>query len=306
MLGIGLDVHDDGPRDAPLLPHRSPWRSCYVFIEPNEPIEAVLIDIVEGIRALAPQGASWFFIRYSEDGYHLRLRVRNFDDTAFAALVTRTRDRTAARLDRAVRLTLPDYEPEVQRYGGSTAILENEALFELSSELTMRIIGASVSQPARRINHAIELMLAVPVALNLDPAGAATFFAQYSASWLAIFGADAADIGNSDLVLPPETLRLRLAALAAWNDAPAAPAIVWRRALERSVGRFRGWAAEGKLVSPFGGAHRETAAELTKTISSMLTSQLHMLNNRLGLSPIQEYHLSCSMRDAFSHPVSIS
>ncbi|CAN5365778.1 hypothetical protein BH10PSE14_BH10PSE14_04030 [soil metagenome] len=298
MTRIGLDVSDDEPRDTSPS-RRSPWRSCYVFIEPSEPIEAVLIDIVEDIRALAPDRASWFFIRYSEDGYHLRVRVRDFDDAAFAALVDRTRERAAARLGRAVRLTLTNYEPEVQRYGGSIAILENEALFELSSELALRIIAASASQPARRINHAVELMLAVPVALELTPAGAATFFGQYSASWLTTFEADAADFGDSDLVLPPETLRRRLAALAAPGDAPATPGTLWSRALERSVVKFRGLAAQGELVSPFDGAQVENATRLTATLGSMLTSQLHMLNNRLGLSPIQEYHLSCSMRDAF-------
>ena len=299
MTRIGLDVPEDELRDA-LRPGRSPWRAYYVFIEPMEPIEAVLIDIVEDIRALAPASASWFFIRYNEGGYHLRIRVRDFSDAAFATLVARTTDRAAARLNRAVRLMQVDYEPEVQRYGGSAALVENEAHVEFSSELALRIIGASVSQPARRINHAVELMLAVPVALELTPAGAATFFRQYSASWLDIFGAAAADIGDSDLVLPPEMLRLRLAALAAHDDAATTPGKLWCRALERSVITFRGLAAKGELVSPFDGVQVEGAAKLATTLGSMLTSQLHMLNNRLGLSPIQEYHLSCSMRDAFN------
>ena len=68
----------------------------------------------------------------------------------------------------------------------------------------------------------------------------------------------------------------------------------------RSVARFEDVAAHEELVSPLDGTPVTAAAQLTTAVGSMLTSQLHMLNNRIGLSPINEYHLACSLRDAFS------
>jgi hypothetical protein len=274
------------------------WRAFHLFVAPSEPVEALLVDIVEDIRALAPPGGSWFFIRYLEGGYHLRIRVRDFPLSDFGALVTRTRERAAARLGRAVRVALVAYEPEVQRYGGPAAIAENEALFERSSELALRIIAASQAQPPRRINLAVELMLAVPAALNLDAAGAARFFDGYAASWLTIFGVDAAALGETDLVLSSGTVALRLAGLADGAAAPATPGTVWKAALGRSIARFGDIAEQGALVSPFTGERVKDAADLRIAVGSMLTSQLHMLNNRLGLSPNQEYHLARNLANA--------
>jgi thiopeptide-type bacteriocin biosynthesis protein len=299
MTAIDLDVQPHGPGGAMRRPS-SAWRSYHVFVDPAEPIEAILIDIVEQIRALAPPGASWFFIRYTEDGYHLRVRVRDFGRAAFDAVVAASRDRAVARLNRPVRLTLTDYEPEVQRYGGADAIAENEALFELSSEIALRIIMATIGRPSLRINHAAELMLAIPVALELNEAGAGKFFGDYAVSWLNIFGVSAADLGETTLVLHADVLRPRLARLAASDATTATPGKVWSRALLPAVARFRELAKCGALVSPFSGEPVVTGDDIKISIGSMLTSQLHMLNNRLGLSPVQEYHLACSLREAFT------
>jgi hypothetical protein len=297
MAALHLNVPENEARAA-VQRQRSPWRACYVFVEPGEPVETLLVEIVRSLRKLAPAHASWFFIRYAEDGQHLRIRVRNFSDAAFERLVDRIGELATAQLKRAVRLTQPDYEPEVQRYGGVIAVLENEALFELSSELAMRIVMAN-AQPVFRINHALDLMLAVPIALALSPNALSRFFRGYAASWRSIFGEHAGAIGVGDLVLSSEALRLRFGALASSGNETATPATLWCRALVRSVARFREIAAAGALISPFDGARVRTVDEEDRAIASMLTSQMHMMNNRLGLVPIQEYHLSASIGNAF-------
>jgi len=276
------------------------WRACYVFIEPGEPTDELLIDIVAEIRTLIPADGSWFFIRYSEDGHHLRIRVRGFDPQGFDALVTRIRDRATARLGREIRLTVVAYEPEVERYGGPIALLENEALFRLSSELAVRIIMAGGADSVRRISQAVDLKLAAVAALELPRPAAVRFFDDFALSWRRIFGLGDTEIKDRHEIFPVQAVRQRLADLTSADQLAPSPAVVWRRALTRSVSIFRNTAAAGGLISPISGKPVDEAADMSAALMSMLTSQMHMLNNRLGLSPVQEYHLARSLSRALA------
>ncbi|MFA1547970.1 thiopeptide-type bacteriocin biosynthesis protein [Actinomadura chokoriensis] len=101
--------------------------------------------IVEAARLadrLTAEGrvSKWFFVRYQEDGNHLRLRM----------LVTRPAARTPvmSALDEfgdsalVARTVMDGYVPETTRYGGPANLAKAESLFTADSEDIARLLGA--------------------------------------------------------------------------------------------------------------------------------------------------------------------
>ncbi|MNS01956.1 hypothetical protein D3C72_332490 [compost metagenome] len=108
------------------------WLYAQVFAGPAT-LEHIVAALYPGFLQIVDQrgGRSPFFIRYNEDGWHLRLRAR-FETSAgkFAAmhdLELLLKDLLASR--RAHRLRFDDYVPETMRYGGPALIARYEAAF---------------------------------------------------------------------------------------------------------------------------------------------------------------------------------
>jgi thiopeptide-type bacteriocin biosynthesis protein len=78
---------------------------------------------------------SWFFIRYTDDGSHLRIRLHgesaHLIETALPAIC-----RTAGRLigdGRCDRIVFDTYDREIERYGGETGLRSAEGVFAADS-----------------------------------------------------------------------------------------------------------------------------------------------------------------------------
>ncbi|HEY6172975.1 MAG TPA: thiopeptide-type bacteriocin biosynthesis protein [Kofleriaceae bacterium] len=74
----------------------------------------------------------WFFLRYDDLGFHLRLRFR--DPGIRAELEAR-----ADRSTRTSRIEFATYEPEFERYGGEAAMPVVEKMFHRDSEAALAI-----------------------------------------------------------------------------------------------------------------------------------------------------------------------
>jgi len=107
--------------------------------------DGLLRDLVAPlVRDARASGAvdRWFFLRYSDPDWHLRLRFHGAPD-ALAALLTDVRARVEPLLaDAGVsRLAVDTYRPELQRYGGAPAMPLVEAIFEADSDAVLDIIA---------------------------------------------------------------------------------------------------------------------------------------------------------------------
>ena len=99
----------------------------------------IVAPFVERVRA---SGAAdrWFFIRYADPDWHLRLRVhrsaagRHLLDQLQAALAPAVAD------GRIWKVQLDTYEREVERYGGPDGIEFAEQIFHIDSEAVLEIL----------------------------------------------------------------------------------------------------------------------------------------------------------------------
>jgi thiopeptide-type bacteriocin biosynthesis protein len=97
------------------------------------------------VRSAFDAGAvdSWFFIRYGDPEWHLRLRLHGDPGRLHAEVLPQLHARAAALLDdgRLWRVQLDTYEREVERYGGDRGIELAEQIFAADSDAVLRIVG---------------------------------------------------------------------------------------------------------------------------------------------------------------------
>jgi thiopeptide-type bacteriocin biosynthesis protein len=96
--------------------------------------------IHEGLASGAAQG--WFFIRYGDPGWHVRLRFHGEPALLHGQVLAALQETVAPLLDdgRLWKLQLDTYEREVERYGGPAGMPLAERLFQADSEAVLRIL----------------------------------------------------------------------------------------------------------------------------------------------------------------------
>ena len=259
----------------------------------------VVDDVVAG---LADRLERWFFIRYvDESGPHLRLRLLPQDgavgtvhDRAFAAMsawlgrsdaptwrtawlgVTQSHHPYSSTT-KALEPTV--YEPEWTKYGGAVGVALAEELFLRSSRFALRATNLGRRPGRSRAAIAFGLMRDVLPA-GLAPL-AATFWSQYADFWMR---------GVSHDHLTP-------AAVSAGSDPGALAASM--ATLEEAV-----FAEDDGLTEVCAGyvqaVHRylDDAARVTsRPAHALLFHQVHMTNNRLGVTPVEESVLARALHE---------
>lgn len=97
-------------------------------------------------RAVLASGAadSWFFIRYGDPQWHLRLRFHGDPGAMHAILLSKLEQVSAHLLDEGQiwRVELGTYEREIERYGGQDGIGLAERLFHADSEAVLDLLDA--------------------------------------------------------------------------------------------------------------------------------------------------------------------
>jgi thiopeptide-type bacteriocin biosynthesis protein len=96
------------------------------------------------VREVLSQGLAdgWFFIRYADPDWHVRLRVHGAPDTLEREVLPRLHAVIEPMLadGRIHRLQLDTYGREIERYGGPEGILLCERIFEIDSEAVLAVI----------------------------------------------------------------------------------------------------------------------------------------------------------------------
>lgn len=139
------------PPPRPAGPRRfapgSEWLYARLYAGPAA-CDRILVETVAPlVRRLASAGAleSWFFVRYGDPAWHLRLRLTGRPN--------RLRDEVRPALEGAAsallaegtawKLQLDTYEREVERFGGDRGIELAERLFAIDSDAVLAILGST-------------------------------------------------------------------------------------------------------------------------------------------------------------------
>jgi thiopeptide-type bacteriocin biosynthesis protein len=107
-------------------------------------VDQVLRDVVQPlVERVVQLGAAdrWFFVRYSDPDWHLRLRFHGQPDRLHNEVLPALQAAAAPLLadGRLWRLQLDTYEREVERYGGAEGIELAEQLFHADSEAVLAL-----------------------------------------------------------------------------------------------------------------------------------------------------------------------
>jgi thiopeptide-type bacteriocin biosynthesis protein len=108
-------------------------------------VDTVLRSIVRPVVADALAAGiadEWFFVRYSDPGWHLRLRVHGDGDRLLGEVLRALTANCETSLDDGLmwRVQVDTYEREVERYGGERGVLLAERVFFADSEAALGVV----------------------------------------------------------------------------------------------------------------------------------------------------------------------
>jgi thiopeptide-type bacteriocin biosynthesis protein len=127
------------------FPPGSEWLYAKLYTGPAT-ADQVLRDIVAPVTAAALRSGAadgWFFVRYGDPDWHLRLRLHGEPERLLAEVLPALQSAAAPLLEdgRVWRLQLDTYEREVERYGGDEGVALAEQLFGADSEAVVALAG---------------------------------------------------------------------------------------------------------------------------------------------------------------------
>lgn len=289
------------------------WNALYLFVGQPGHIDELAIFAGRSLKLLTPACDDWFFIRYPEAGLHIRLRVGARAQHAYPEFKERLIGHCRALVNRdpfsqrVADFGYPDengqsfspgdywepaYEPEIIRYGGDTAIKNNEQLFRISAAVSLSIIKRNPGDRKARLSLAADLMLMTAAAMN-EAIETSRFLSNYAAMWRMFWPSVTVNVNEN--VLKESAVSARLESFQNSLASGIVPTNVigyWGSALIQAKSQFREIFEANKLVSPTTGLLLTTEKDYLAAICSMFTSQLHMLNNRLGFWPDTEIQIS--------------
>ena len=250
----------------------------------------------------------FFFVRYGEEGPHVRLRLEVLDDgpplraklAEVIAALARPEAIAAGGLP-AIDVRWVNYEPELDRYGGPAAISVAEDIFDLSSRTALALLS-SMSPPvadARR-GRALLAMLVTLHAFCEHAGWAAAFSTYYGNSFLKTVAPDSSDALAEAFHsgYDRQAERLRSLVVESWATLDAREPLLdvfddYHERLLMHRGRLQTLARAG-LVRVAG--HR--APHWESVVQWVVPSLVHMMCNRIGVTVLEEVYLAHLITDA--------
>jgi thiopeptide-type bacteriocin biosynthesis protein len=150
---MGSPTRDDRPAEGGVpataavpdlaLESGSDWLFAKLYCSPSH-ADRLLLELVKPlVEELQRAGRidGWFFVRYADPHWHLRLRLHGDAGVLSAHVLPRLRKASEQHFSLGTlwRLRLDAYEPEIERYGGGAAIGIVERFFQLDSELCLKL-----------------------------------------------------------------------------------------------------------------------------------------------------------------------
>ncbi|MFD7630233.1 thiopeptide-type bacteriocin biosynthesis protein [Streptomyces sp. NPDC059851] len=296
------------------------WHSLHLFLHSGtEDTDRFLVREAAPLldRLTGPGGSAtrWFFIRYGEDGPHVRIRVRGLGAPVAADLAQQLA--RAAKEVPAVPGPWPSghgevrevpYVPETARYGGPQALPVAEEVFAASTQVALDALralhgrggrdtgagagaGADVGAGAAvRLALAADLAHATAYALGMGRLTTARWLRRHAAGWRWVTevpllpGASVHARVNSVYAAQRTGLARRAAGVREHLAAGTAPG--WLGRWADAVGEADALLRAGS--TPAGNTREEAQDTAPDATAWIWASQLHMLFNRLGITPDEE------------------
>ncbi len=326
------------------------WISLHIFYVGS--LEPLLLDAVQPlVQELREQQLlqRFFFIRYWQEGPHLRLRLlpaegvegedvqRRAEEALHAylrsnpslyTLMNEKRtpsykemflaeyslqkwqelygdsDEMPMRPNNSVH-AIP-YEPEYGRYGGSDGIELAEWHFEKSSEIVLKLVRTT-NLHVRSILLGLAFQLAVSLSMGLleDQAQVARFFAHYEQFWTRNYGR--AEItpasfekkfARMEAPLQQRIFDLEQSVFQGVQEPCSPLEWEWIEHVRELKTRLERLVAEKKLIfqNALTGDQPQMFDDPVAAASLLLTSYIHMTNNRLGALILDEMYLAYLIR----------
>lgn len=298
------------------------WLSAYVFYDGftySDGCDHVVVDVVEPFqrRALREGWAEKiFFIRYSEDGSHVRARFYGEPDVlvdtvgpAFVEHVQATIDADVVGHPRSERegddllaehpVRFVPYEREVDRYGGPEAVRLAEDFFEASSLASFNLIRQSRDKghSARLGKGLLTMVIKVHAFCDGDREAGARLMRQYHTGYLQAVARGEDDRKASfeeafDAGFERQADTLRTYVDAVWEGLDAGASLSdtldpYHDDVMEVRRRFEALFDDGVLQR---GEHSLDTWEVA--VRSIVPSYIHMTNNRLGIPIPEESYLA--------------
>jgi thiopeptide-type bacteriocin biosynthesis protein len=288
--------------NAISLAHPDDWVYVQLFLPAaldtarlSPSADAILRDDLSSLfSAFGEQGHTWFFIRYLEGGYHLRLRVHAALPGQREALGRKLCAALGPACARGATLRFAAYEPEIDKYCGPKGNHLAEHHFCASSATALQVMADDRLSWSER---GLRLLAATLEAAGLEPVRSHAWCRAYYDYWWRAAGSPAACRDDDEHLFQRSQAAIRAklepdaGAVAAWLE-------TWRRALAQVLPAMQALEDAGELTEPIrtrDAGHRHYRHPQTQL--SVLPNFWHMLCNRLGLSVRQEMRLTyCLMR----------
>ena len=290
------------------------WLSAYVHFQGSlygGTTDRVILDVVEPFVRICQRRewiSSFFFIRYSENGPHVRVRLQGGEDvlrdTVKPELETHVQDVLPVDLhpkDREGDLDDPvrwvPYERETNRYGGPRGVKLAERFFHCSSEAAFQLLeGCRGQGHAARLGKGLLAMVVLLHAFFDTQEQAVRLLEQYGTGYLSNIARDEEQQNRLQEAFE-EGYDRQDDTLAAYVNA------TWTRLEEKApvtdaldqyyddlgdvVRRFEELLDGGHLV------RNEVVPDDWREATRMIVpSYLHMMNNRLGIPIPEEAYLA--------------
>jgi thiopeptide-type bacteriocin biosynthesis protein len=278
--------------------------------------DAVLLEAVEPfVRACESRGwiDRWFFIRYGERGPHVRLRLHGVRAVLERDVAPALRDHLAGLFPGVAEgfpeqpspgpgsgvshvATVP-YEPETDRYGGPEGVLLAEEFFGLSSEAALDLLrGTRRDERSSRLGKALLAMVVLVHVFRGSREGAGEFARGYGTGYLRALVPDEERRGvltrafGGGFEQQADTLTAYVEE--AWHRLDSGDALSdaldrYRAGLEEVRGRFGALLDAGRLS-----ASGSVVTEWERAVAAIVSSYVHMMNNRLGVTIQEESYLA--------------
>jgi len=282
------------PQGAPL------WLTAYLFFEGHvysKAADRVIREVVAPLaRSCRPDAVRWFFLRYAEEGSHVRLRFFApgpvLDETIWPRIAE-----TASASELVVRSTRERYEPEVERYGGPWGLALAEELFHYQSETALGLLDKiTPGTRPQRLGKGLLAMLVLLFLYRRERRSAADLARSYGTDYLKIWAKDAEEqehwLQTFQEAFDRQADRLAGYVESAWEALESGGELTpeldaYRRDMDDVARRLRELFDQGRLL-----LDARTAADWDEHVRWIVPSYIHMMNNRLGVTIQEESYLS--------------
>jgi thiopeptide-type bacteriocin biosynthesis protein len=281
------DQMSSGPAVRRSFPPGSEWLYAKLYTG-TATADRLLREVVTPVvRDAFAAGAadSWFFIRYSDPEWHLRVRFHGTPEALHAQVLPALQAAAAPLLDdgRLWRFQLDTYEREVERYGGPEGIALAERLFHADSEAVLAVLDLLEGDEGADLRWRLALVGIdrLLADLGLDTAGKLAVLERLRRSFWREMKGDKALRLQLDQKL--RGAQRELAPLFAGDAAAAGPLAPALAPFER----------RSRDVAPLAAALARLEAEgrLTAPVREMAPSFVHMHVNRLIRSAARAHEM---------------